>query len=67
MRVNQPVTQRNVPVWAGANILSTTDPKGRITYVNEDFLTISGYSSEELIGKPHNVLRHPDIRAPRFA
>ncbi|PWG61222.1 methyl-accepting chemotaxis protein [Spiribacter halobius] len=65
MRVNEPVTQNNVPVQSGANILSTTDRKGRITHVNEEFVEISGYSREELIGQPHNLLRHPDM--PRLA
>ncbi len=41
-------------------ILSKTDTKGVITYVNEQFCKISGYTKEELIGKPHNIIRHPD-------
>ncbi len=65
MRTNKPVTQRRVAVPRGAIILSTTDPKGRITYVNETFEQISGYHREELIGQPHNVIRHPDM--PRTA
>ncbi|MFW6380239.1 MAG: PAS domain-containing protein, partial [Halorhodospira sp.] len=67
MRVNEPVTQRRVPVWDGANILSTTDARGRIRYINEDFARISGYTSEELIGQPHNVIRHPDMPRVVFA
>ncbi len=42
-----------------SNILSRTDTKGIITYVNEQFVTISGYSKEELIGKTHSIVRHP--------
>lgn len=42
-------------------LLSKTDTKGRITYVNEAFETLSGYTAEELIGKPHNIVRHPDV------
>lgn len=61
MRVNEPVTQRQTTVWEDANILSTTDPKGKIRYINEDFVKISGYQPEELIGQPHNVIRHPDM------
>lgn len=61
MRRNLPVTQRRVPVKPDANILSTTDPKGRITYINDEFIEISGYAREELIGQPHNVIRHPDM------
>ncbi|QFR49350.1 PAS domain-containing protein [Sulfurimonas lithotrophica] len=42
-------------------IVSRTDFSGKITYVNETFAEISGYKPEELIGKPHNVIRHPDM------
>ncbi len=42
-------------------IISRTDLKGIITYANETFAQISGYAPEELIGKPHNILRHPDM------
>lgn len=42
-------------------IISRTDLNGIITYVNETFAQISGYQVEELIGKSHNILRHPDM------
>ena len=42
-------------------IISRTDLKGIITYANETFAHISGYEPDELIGKPHNILRHPDM------
>ena len=42
-------------------IVSKTDLKGRITYGNETFIEFSGYSEEELIGAPHNIIRHPDM------
>ncbi|WP_036737508.1 PAS domain-containing protein [Persephonella sp. IF05-L8] len=42
-------------------IISRTDLRGIITYVNETFAEISGYKPEELIGKPHNIIRHPDM------
>ena len=42
-------------------IISRTDLKGIITYANDTFAKISGYRPEELIGKPHNILRHPDM------
>lgn len=42
-------------------IISRTDLSGRITYANEVFAKISGYSVDELIGKPHSVVRHPDM------
>lgn len=42
-------------------IVSKTDPQGRITYANKVFLTVSGYTEEELLGEAHNILRHPDM------
>ena len=42
-------------------IVSKTDVQGRITYVNDVFLSVSGYMEGEVIGKPHNVIRHPDM------
>ena len=46
-------------------IISKTDLKGKITFVSPDFVEISGYTAEELIGKPHNIVRHPDM--PKWA
>lgn len=43
-----------------SSLVSKTDLKGIITYVNDEFVKISGYSKEELIGKNHNIIRHPD-------
>ncbi|BBG65460.1 putative signal-transduction sensor protein [Hydrogenimonas sp.] len=42
-------------------IVSKTDLKGRIIYGNKMFIKISGYNEEELLGKPHSILRHPDM------
>ncbi len=42
-------------------IVSETDAKGKITYCNDYFMEISGYSQNELIGKPHSIVRHPDM------
>ncbi|WP_312451334.1 methyl-accepting chemotaxis protein [Stutzerimonas nitrititolerans] len=67
MRVNLPLSGREVSVGENANILSTTDPRGRITYVNPDFVGISGYSESELLGEQHNLLRHPDMPTDAFA
>ena len=47
-------------------IISRTDLQGKITYANEEFCKISGYSEEELIGKPHNIVRHPDMPKDTF-
>jgi len=48
-------------------ILSTTDLKGNITYINQDFIDVSGYQSHQLIGKPHNCIRHDDMPSAAFA
>jgi len=42
-------------------IISETDAKGKITYCNDYFIEVSGYPKEELIGKPHSIIRHPDM------
>lgn len=49
-----------------SSIISKTDTKGIITYVNEKFCQISGYKESELIGKPHNIVRHPDMPPSAF-
>ncbi len=49
-----------------SSILSKTDTKGIITYVNDTFCTISKYHRDELIGKPHNIVRHPDMSKETF-
>ena len=49
-----------------SSIISKTDAKGIITYVNEKFCQISGYKESELIGKPHNIVRHPDMPSSAF-
>ena len=67
MKINLPVTQHEVMLLAGQNIVSKTDLKGQITYVNEVFLEISGFSEAELIGQSHNIVRHPDMPPEAFA
>ena len=67
MRTNLPVTQKEVPVGENVNIVSSTNLKGVITQVNDDFVEISGYTKDELIGQPHNILRHPDMPAEAFS
>ncbi|MDH0606782.1 PAS domain-containing protein, partial [Pseudomonas sp. GD03869] len=67
MKINLPVTQQEVAVDPRANILSTTDLKGVVTYVNPDFVAISGYSEAELLGRSHNQVRHPDMPPAAFA
>ncbi|MFC7335072.1 methyl-accepting chemotaxis protein [Rhodocista pekingensis] len=67
MRDNGPVTGKEVPMPEGAFIVSRTDLKGRITFVNQTFVEMSGYSEKELLGAPHNILRHPDMPKVAFA
>ena len=66
MRNNQPVTNREYELSEGSTILSRTDNKGIITDCNEEFVEASGFTREELIGKPHNIVRHPDMPAEAF-
>ena len=67
MKKNLPVTGVERTFSDQANILSTTNPKGIITYTNEDFVQISGFTAEELDGKNHNMVRHPDMPPAAFA
>ena len=67
MRRNLPVTDRELVLQDDETIVSSTDIKGKITYVNPSFLEISGYTVEELIGAPHNIVRHPDMPIDAFA
>ncbi|MGM0622936.1 MAG: bifunctional diguanylate cyclase/phosphodiesterase [Campylobacterota bacterium] len=54
-------------VIENSTLVSKTDPKGKISYVNEEFVKLSGYSKEELLGKPHSIIRHPDMPKQVFA
>ncbi|MCH8550985.1 MAG: methyl-accepting chemotaxis protein [Natronospirillum sp.] len=66
MRKTGPVTQKEVEIKPGEELISATDPKSRITHCNEVFVRISGYSEAELIGESHNLLRHPDMPQEAF-
>lgn len=66
MRDNGPVTQREVLMKDGTLLVSKTDEKGRITFVNDDFVELSGFTREELMGQPHNVVRHSDMPSEAF-
>ncbi len=66
MRDNGPVTGIEAPFPTGKTIVSKTDLAGRITEVNDTFVEISGFNRDELIGKAHNLVRHPDVPAPVF-
>ncbi|HEX6735049.1 MAG TPA: methyl-accepting chemotaxis protein [Azonexus sp.] len=67
MKNNQPVTDKEVVLTPQTLIVSKTDLKGRIIYVNRDFLQISGFTEAELIGESHNIVRHPDMPQEAFA
>ncbi|MGP4955128.1 methyl-accepting chemotaxis protein [Pseudomonas helleri] len=66
MRNNQPITQRERTFPAQQRLISTTDTKGVITYCNDDFVDISGFSRDELVRAPHNLVRHPDVPSAVF-
>lgn len=66
MRLNTPVIDRE-HVWPHSRALvSMTDLKGRIVYCNRAFVEVCGYSATELLGQPHNIIRHPDVPAEAF-
>lgn len=67
MKINTPVTNVEYSLKETDSIVSKTDLKGVITYINEDFLRISGFTRAELIGAPHNIVRHPDMPEEAFA
>ena len=63
--IDEEVTFEDVGVL-NRPIISKTDLKGIITYVNTPFCKLAGYSKEELLGKPHNIIRHPDMPKAAF-
>lgn len=66
MKTNLPITQVEVPFPKGRYIVSRTDLKGLITYGNDTFFDISGFTRDEMIGKSHNMVRHPDMPPQAF-
>ena len=67
MRNNQPVTQRGFEFADNLTLMSTTDTQSNITYANEAFVEVSGYERSEILGQPHNIVRHPDMPPEAFA
>ena len=67
MRTNLPVTQREYEFSSSETLLSATDTSSHIQYANAAFIRTSGYRVDELIGQPHNLVRHPDMPAAAFA
>ena len=53
-------------LFDGRSLISETDLKGVITFVNRKFVEMTGYSKEEAVGEPHNILRHPDMPKAAF-
>lgn len=67
MKINHPVTDHEVIMKPGTILVTRTNLKGIITYANDAFIEISGFSKDELIGSNHNVVRHPDMPPAAFA
>jgi methyl-accepting chemotaxis protein/aerotaxis receptor len=66
MRSNLPVTTVEYPITDQTLIVSRTDLKGRLTYFNDEFVQASGFAEAELMGQPHNIIRHPDMPPEAF-
>jgi aerotaxis receptor len=66
MRNNQPVTNVEYPFPETDMLVSATDLSSVIQYCNPAFIEVSGYTRDELIGQPHNLIRHPDMPAEAF-
>lgn len=67
MRKNLPVTNQRKTFNPEQRLISVTDTKGFITDCNDAFVQISGFSRAELIGQPHNIVRHPDMPPAAYA
>lgn len=67
MRTTESVTSQEKTFAADEHLITTTELDSTITAVNDSFVAISGYSEEELIGQPHNIIRHPDMPKGAFA
>ncbi len=67
MSSSSSVTQREHPLDDSTTLMSTTDLRSIITHANDTFVQVSGYSQQELVGQPHNLVRHPDMPKAAFA
>lgn len=67
MRLNKPITDTEYVLKDGSSIVTTTDLKGHITYANPYFVEASGFTEQELIGSPHNIVRHPEMPPAAFS
>src|SRR3954470_3997156 len=66
MRTNLPVTHTEYPITDSTLIVSKTDTKGRLTFFNDQFVDAAGFTEAELMGQPHNIIRHPDMPPEAF-
>lgn len=66
MRNNRPITQTERVFSADEKLISVTDEHGKIVDCNDAFVAISGFSRDELIGQPHNLVRHPDMPSAAY-
>ncbi len=66
MKINMPVANEEYVLLENDSLVSQTDLSGLITFVNADFIRVSGYSEQELIGVAQNVVRHPDMPTEVF-
>ncbi|ART79328.1 methyl-accepting chemotaxis protein [Oceanisphaera avium] len=67
MRKNLPVTDREKPFVGLEKLITVTDKQGNIIECNDAFVEMSGFSRAELLGQPHNIVRHPDMPSAAFA
>jgi PAS domain S-box-containing protein len=67
LRKNLPVTHNEYPITDETLIVSRTDLKGKLTYFNDQFVDAAGFTPDELMGQPHNIIRHPDMPEAAFA
>ncbi len=66
MKINMPITDIEHVLTETDSIVTKTDLNGKITYASDDFIRISGFTKEELIGASHNIVRHPDMPSEVF-
>jgi len=59
--MQQPAPTENEIIYDGLTMITETDENGIITYVNNKFVQMTGYSEDELLGRSHNILRHPEM------
>ena len=66
MKTNEPVTDNEIVLGQDQTLVSRTDLKGILTYADADFVAVSGFPENELLGKNHNIVRHPDMPPEAF-